>query len=104
LSAAQLEAISDPDNVVFVSAVSAWELGIKVATGKLAISNSVGVLASRFGFVELPITLLHGQVAADLPMIHKDPFDRMLVAQAISEQMVLVTVDERLSGYGITVL
>ncbi len=86
LSAAQREAISDAENVVFVSAATAWELGIKVATGKLTISDSINAIAERFGFVELPITLLHGQRAAALPMLHKDPFDRMLVAQAIAEQ------------------
>ncbi len=104
LSAAQIEAIGDPENAVFVSAVTGWELGIKVATGKLTTSDSIGAIAERFGFTELPITLVHGQTAAALPMLHKDPFDRMLVAQAISEQMVLVTVDERLSGYGVAVL
>jgi PIN domain nuclease of toxin-antitoxin system len=104
LSTAQLQAIADPENVVFVSAVSAWELGIKVATGKLTISDSVGAIAERFGFVELPITLAHGQRAASLPMLHKDPFDRMLVAQAMSEQMVLVTVDERIGDYDVAVL
>jgi PIN domain nuclease of toxin-antitoxin system len=104
LSAAQLQAIADTENVVFVSAVSAWELGIKVATGKLTISDSVGAIAERFGFVELQITLAHGQRAASLPMLHKDPFDRMLVAQAMAEQMVLVTVDQRISGYDVAVL
>jgi len=104
LSDAQREAIADPENVVYVSAASAWELGIKVATGKLTISDPIDGIAGRFGFVELPITLVHGQMAAALPMLHKDPFDRMLVAQAISEGMVLVTVDERLSGYGVAVL
>jgi PIN domain nuclease of toxin-antitoxin system len=104
LSAAQIEAIGDPNNAVFVSAATAWELGIKVATGKLTTSDSIDAIAERFGFIELPITLAHGQRAAALPMLHKDPFDRMLVAQAVSEQMVLVTVDERLAGYGVAVL
>jgi len=75
-----------------------------VATGKLAILDSIDVIAGRFGFIELPITLVHGQMAAALPMLHKDPFDRMLVAQAISVGMVFVTVYERLRSYGATVL
>ena len=104
LSAAQLDAISDSENAIFVSAATAWELGIKVAAGKLTISGSVAALAERFGFVELSITLAHGQGAAALPLLHNDPFDRMLVAQAISEQMVLVTLDHRMIGYDVAVL
>ncbi len=96
LSAAQRAAISDPDNEVFVSAVTPWELGIKSAAGKLALRDSVRGLAAKFGFIELPITLSHGEAAASLPLVHKDPFDRMLVAQAIVEGMVLVTADGRL--------
>jgi PIN domain nuclease of toxin-antitoxin system len=104
LSDAQREAISDPDNEVFVSAVSAWELGIKRSAGKLALTESIQVLTRRFGFAELPITMAHGELAAALPLHHKDPFDRMLVAQAILERMVLVTADRRLGEYPVTLL
>ena len=104
LSSVQRDAISDPENEILVSAVSAWELGIKAATGKLVISHSIAAIAERFGFIELPITLIHGQRAASLPMLHKDPFDRMLVAQAMVERLTLVTADRRLGEYGVKTL
>jgi PIN domain nuclease of toxin-antitoxin system len=57
-----------------------------------------------FGFLELPITFAHAEFAAGLPLLHRDPFDRMLVAQAIVEQMVLVTADRRLAEYPVKLL
>jgi PIN domain nuclease of toxin-antitoxin system len=104
LSSAQREAISDPENEVFVSAVSAWELGIKQAAGRLVLADSIEAMAERFGFLELPITFAHAEYAAALPMIHKDPFDRMLVAQAIVAQLVLVTADTQLAAYPVSIL
>ena len=104
LTDAQREAIGDPDNEIFVSAASAWELGIKRSAGKLAMADSMQTLASRLGFIELPITMRHGELAASLPMLHKDPFDRMLVAQAIAERLVLVTADSMLAGYTVKLL
>jgi PIN domain nuclease of toxin-antitoxin system len=104
LSGTQKLAIGDPANDVFVSAVTSWELGIKSAAGKLILNDSIQTLADRFAFIELPVTLRHGEVAASLPSLHKDPFDRMLVSQAICEGMVLLTVDRRLSEYGVATL
>jgi len=104
LTEAQRAAIRDSENEVFVSAVTAWELGIKRSTGKLAFADSIQALAQRFGFTELSITMAHGELAASLPLQHKDPFDRMLVAQAILERMVLVTADGRLAEYPVTLL
>ena len=104
LSESQREAISNPANQVFVSAVSAWELSIKRSTGKLTFTDSIRMLVKRFGFVELPITMEHGELAASLVLHHKDPFDRMLVAQAIVEKMVLVTADRRLAEYRVAML
>ncbi len=99
LSPAQLKAISDPVNEVFVSAATAWELSIKTAAGKLSVTESISQTVLRLSFRELPITLHHGELAASLPLHHKDPFDRMLVAQAIAERLTLVTLDRRLSSY-----
>jgi PIN domain nuclease of toxin-antitoxin system len=104
LSNAQRDAISDPTNEVFVSAATAWELGIKRSAGKLTLTDSIQVLVQRFGFVELPITMKHGELAASLPLHHKDPFDRMLVAQANAERMTLVTADGRLAVYSVNLL
>jgi PIN domain nuclease of toxin-antitoxin system len=86
---------------VYVSAASIWEISIKSALGKLA-ANAGDVLAGLepAGFSMLPITGEHAAKVAELPMLHKDPFDRMLVAKASVEPMVLLTNDEALRGYG----
>ena len=89
---------------VFVSAASAWEAGIKAAVGRLDFPDTIeaGVLAS--GFEKLPITFLHAERAASLPAHHRDPFDRMLVAQAQIENLILVTHDGLLKPYDIEIL
>jgi PIN domain nuclease of toxin-antitoxin system len=86
---------------VFVSAASIWEVSIKSALGKLS-ANPGDVLAGiePAGFSLLPITGEHAAKVAELPILHKDPFDRMLVAQASVEPMLLLTNDETLRGYG----
>lgn len=86
---------------VYVSAASIWEVSIKSALGKLA-ANASDVLAGiePAGFTLLPISGEHAAKVAELPMLHKDPFDRMLVAQASLEPMLLLTNDEVLRGYG----
>ena len=104
LSAGQQSAISNRDHTIFVSAATAWELGIKCAKGKLQMTFSVSVLMDRFGFLELPVTIAHAERAALLPRLHGDPFDRMLVAQALHEGLTLVTVDPMMARYGATVL
>jgi len=104
VSAEHRRVLADRRNDVFVSAVTAWELNIKRATGKLILLESIPSQVKRLGFTELPITLRHGETAADLPLHHKDPFDRMLVAQAMTEGLVLVTADSKLAQYGVTIL
>ncbi len=104
LSDRQRAAIEEPSHQVYVSAATAWELGIKQASGKLVLSGSIQELVRRSGFLELPITMKHAEKAAALPLHHKDPFDRVLVAQAIEEGLTLVTVDRRLADYGVAVL
>lgn len=86
---------------VYVSAASIWEISIKTALGKLAMKSS-DVLAAvePAGFSLLPITGEHAVQAAQLPMHHRDPFDRLLVAQALSEPMRLLSNDEILHAYG----
>jgi PIN domain nuclease of toxin-antitoxin system len=86
---------------VYVSAASIWEISIKSAIGKLDASPSK-VLAGiePAGFSLLPVTGEHAAKVAELPMLHKDPFDRMLVAQASVEPMLLLTNDAALRGYG----
>jgi PIN domain nuclease of toxin-antitoxin system len=86
---------------VYVSAASIWEISTKAALGKLAMKSS-DVLAAvePAGFVLLPITGEHAVQVAHLPMHHRDPFDRLLIAQAQSEPMRLLSNDEVLHAYG----
>jgi PIN domain nuclease of toxin-antitoxin system len=97
--------IDDPGNTVFVSAVSAWEIATKFRIGKLPgaayiVVDLTGVLATQ-GFVRLPISFAHGQAAGALPGPHRDPFDRMLMAQAMLDDMVLVSNEQRFDSYGV---
>ena len=98
-------AIGDPDNEIFVSAAAAWEIATKYRLGKLPGAAIVavdiaGAVASQ-GFVELPINIRDGQTAGGLPAIHKDPFDRMLIAQAIAADMVIVSNEDLFNAYGV---
>jgi PIN domain nuclease of toxin-antitoxin system len=94
------DAILSDDNKIFISAASWWELAIKISLGRLdAKLGQLRWAAQESGFVELPVTGAHAEALIDLPPIHKDPFDRLLVAQAISEPMRLITVDSKLSDY-----
>lgn len=93
--------ISDSRNQVYVSAASAWEISIKKALGKLAAPDDIDVIVEERGFEKLPISVFHGDQAGALADHHKDPFDRMLVAQAQSEGLVVVTSDEKFSRYGV---
>jgi len=91
-------------DVAFVSAATAWEIAIKRALGRLEIPDTVesGVVAS--GFEQLPITFGHAEAVGTLPLHHGDPFDRLLVAQAKAERLVLVTHDRRLAEYDVPIL
>jgi len=83
----------------FVSAVTPWELGIKRSLGKLSMPEGLSVAIESEGFASLSISAAHAELAASLPPIHRDPFDRMLVAQAQLEALVLVTADKALATY-----
>lgn len=99
LSKAVLSRIEMAD-IVYVSAASIWEAGIKIRQGRLEVNMDdlyAGVASS--GFVELQITALHSVMAAKLPEHHRDPFDRMLIAQAMSEPLKLLTADGLLRQY-----
>ena len=99
------KAIRDPSSIVHVSAVSLWEISIKQALGKLEVENEdlVAEVAAN-DFVELSITGRHALEAGSLPRHHDDPFDRMLVAQALLERLTLVTRDFHMPSYGVTLL
>ncbi|MGI8508963.1 MAG: type II toxin-antitoxin system VapC family toxin [Gemmatimonadaceae bacterium] len=91
-------------DAVYVSAASAWEAEIKRSSGKLAFPHRFTDVLEPNGFLELPVTVRHAHVAAKLPLYHRDPFDRMLVAQAIVEGCTLVTADRHLAQYGVPIL
>ena len=98
------EAIADPGNEVFVSAVSVWEIAIKRSLGKVRFAGDVARTVEQAGFLELPVTFFHAEQAGGLPSHHRDPFDRMLVAQAQAEGLVLVTNDADIPRYGVRTL
>ena len=105
LSAIAKAAVGDSDNDVFVSAASAWEITTKYRIGKLSQAaalayNVSGALAGQ-GFLELPITVQHSQTAGSLPSPHRDPFDRMLIAQATLSDLVLVSNEPVFDRYGV---
>jgi PIN domain nuclease of toxin-antitoxin system len=99
------QAVADPSAIVHVSATTLWEISIKRALGKLEVeSPDLAAEIPANGFVELAITGRHALAAGSLPRHHDDPFDRMLVAQALAEDLVLVTRDPALEPYGVRTL
>ncbi len=97
-------AIADPGNEVFVSAVSGWEIGIKKAKGRLVAPDDLAAVVDEKRFEHLPLTFAHAERAAALPSHHRDPFDRMLIAQAQAEGLVLVTRDSRMADYEVATM
>ena len=96
--------IADPDSLIFVSAASIWEIGIKRAIGKLEAPAELVTIVQDEGFLGLPMELLHAQTASLLPPHHRDPFDRMLIAQSMLEQLTVVTADRRFELYEVRML
>ena len=96
--------LEDPTTTVNVSAVSVWEVEIKRALGKLEAPDGFSSACIRLGFDPLAITFAHAEVAGALPTHHADPFDRLLVAQAMSEDLEVVTHDRAFGHYDIRVL
>lgn len=93
-------AIEDEANEIFVSAASIWEIAIKRAIGKLRFGRPIVDAASSLGFEVLPVTGVHAEHAGGLPRHHNDPFDRLIIAQADLERMVLGTQDPAMRAYG----
>lgn len=97
--------IGDETNTVFVSAASAWEISTKVRLGKLPgaefLASDLPDHLIRQGFQELEITVEHGQRAGSLPGPHRDPFDRMLIAQAQAENLTLITNEQIFDQFGV---
>ena len=96
-------AIREADQV-YVSAASGWEIAIKASLGRLRTKRGVAEAVIESGFEELPVRLHHAAALARLPWHHRDPFDRMLVAQALVEGLTLVTRDRAFRPYGVGVI
>ena len=97
------KAISNPDNLIFVSAASAWEIAIKKSLGKLDTPDDLEAQISKHDFQPLPINITHGIAVGKLPWYHKDPFDRIIIAQAICESMTIITRDKKFNSYDVSV-
>ncbi len=104
ISSEVINRLNDTNNTVYISAASIWEIAIKVRLGKLRIEADLSSTLSSLDLVPLPINFNHAQLAGSLPMIHKDPFDRMMVAQALTEKATLITADKIIPQYGVSIL
>jgi len=97
--------IESSENGVFISAASWWEIAVKVRAGKLLVDlEQLRHLAKLYAFEDLPVTSEHAKACMDLPRLHKDPFDHMLLAQAITSPMRLITADAFLAEYSSLVM
>lgn len=97
-------AVADLGIPVFVSVATVWELNIKIGLGKLAVPDDLVEMVAGLGYRTLPIHLHHAALVRALPPLHRDPFDRMLVAQARAEGLTLVTADHMIRQYEVPVL
>lgn len=97
-------AIAEPTNEVFVSAASIWEATIKAKLSTLDIVGSLADATDSSGFASLAITAAHAEQVGALPDLHRDPFVRLLIAQAVVESLTIVTRDQAITAYGLAVL
>lgn len=99
-----LNLVSDGMTEVFVSTASVWELTIKQSLGKIELPGDLNERSAADGFTSLPVLGAHAAAVRSLPFHHKDPFDRLLVAQAQIEGLTLVTADRAMSAYDVPIL
>lgn len=98
------KAIADPRNGVWISSASVWEVGIKTTLGRLDAPTDLLEVLGRSGFEQLAIRWTHADAAAQLPDHHRDPFDRVLIAQSITEGLTFVTVDPMAGRYDVATI
>lgn len=98
------EALEDERTSIFVSAASVFEIAVKRSHGRLQLSGDWARVLPRLGLEPLPVTALHAEAVEHLPWHHRDPFDRLLIAQAMVEEMALVSADARIGDYSVDVV
>ena len=96
--------ITTVENICFISAASIWEISIKQKLGKLQIPANYIEELKKEGFQELPVSWDHCSLVSVLPLIHRDPFDRLLIAQSKLENLTLISADEMIKQYDISVI
>lgn len=104
LSAVARDAVADPANEVLISIAGLWELTIKQATGKLTFTSDLEAMLADEGISVLAITFAHLRQLGSLPRVHRDPFDRMMIAQALAERIPIVTIDRAFALYGVGII
>jgi PIN domain nuclease of toxin-antitoxin system len=104
LSAESRDALVDPANERFLSIASIWEIAIKLSGGKLELPGTLQAAVDGMAAEMLPITMVHIRRVQTLPLHHRDPFDRMMIAQAMEEGLTIVTRDRHFRAYGVPVL
>ena len=101
LGAAARNALADPANEVLVSIAGLWELTIKQSSGRLTLPDDLQAMVASQGFTVLPVTFIHLRRIGSLPRVHRDPFDRMMIAQALAEGIPIATGDRIFAAYGV---
>ena len=104
LGSAAHEAIADPANEVLVSVAALWELTIETSSGRLSLPADLETIVANQGFAVLSIEFLHLTRLAGLPRLHRDPFDRMMIAQALARGIPIATGDRVFAAYGVQVI
>jgi PIN domain nuclease of toxin-antitoxin system len=104
LGIAARSAIADPANEVLVSVAALWELVIKASSGKLVLPDDIEVMAASQGFSLLPINIAHLRRYGMLPRLHRDPFDQMMISQALAEGIPIATSDPAFAAYGVQIV
>jgi PIN domain nuclease of toxin-antitoxin system len=104
LSQTEIDLITDSDNFIFVSTATAWEIAVKKMIGKLETPDDLPAALAVNNFLELPIKIEHSQKLYQLPLHHNDPFDRIMIAQAMSEDLTFMTRDAKIPLYDIRIV
>ncbi len=101
LSVVAKQAITSQDNIMFISIASLWEIAIKYSIGKLELHIEFNELTSLQGYFHLPVSKEHLEIITELPFHHRDPFDRLLIAQSIHENFSIISADANFDLYGV---